>query len=210
VTSLAVDWRGFGGGVGRVVGGGGPCRLYTMPRTGGWSLPAVWRACPALRRRQATPADAARAWGALPTRLGCRCGGLRAAAAVLRGFGPEEPHFGLSAANLVPTAAARPPPPSSQGFSDAWAQGTVISAGKDGCFVEYSKFVDANGKSLREKVRCDVWLAQCQISLYSLSWALRSTMSALLHPRSRTSACATCPSFQPRSTCALGCGWRAT
>ena len=40
----------------------------------------------------------------------------------------------------------------SQGFSDAWATATVVSAGKDGCYVEYSKFVDGSGKQLREKV----------------------------------------------------------
>ena len=41
-----------------------------------------------------------------------------------------------------------------EGFSSAWATGTVISHSKGGGFlVEYSKFVDADGKALREKVR---------------------------------------------------------
>ena len=42
---------------------------------------------------------------------------------------------------------------SEEGFSDAWAAANVISQHKGGLTVEYSKFVDADGTLLREKVR---------------------------------------------------------
>jgi hypothetical protein len=41
---------------------------------------------------------------------------------------------------------------SEDGFSDAWATATVIGPCKGGWQVEYSKFVDGDGKQLREKV----------------------------------------------------------
>ena len=44
---------------------------------------------------------------------------------------------------------------SEEGFSDAWATATVVSQSKGALLVEYSKFVDGDGKQLREKVR---WL----------------------------------------------------
>lgn len=41
-----------------------------------------------------------------------------------------------------------------EGFSSAWATGTVVSRSQGGLWlVEYSKFVDGDGKALREKVR---------------------------------------------------------
>lgn len=42
---------------------------------------------------------------------------------------------------------------SEEGFSDAWATAVVVSPCKGGWLVEYSKFIDADGKQLREKVR---------------------------------------------------------
>ena len=42
---------------------------------------------------------------------------------------------------------------SEEGFSDAWATATVVSKSAAGYLVEYSKFVDGDGKPLREKVR---------------------------------------------------------
>eukprot|EP00965_Chrysotila_dentata_P260847 6214053-Pleurochrysis_carterae.AAC.8 len=40
-----------------------------------------------------------------------------------------------------------------EGFVDAWATASIVSATKEGRWlVEYAKFVDANGKLLREKV----------------------------------------------------------
>ena len=42
---------------------------------------------------------------------------------------------------------------SEDGFSDAWATATVVSQKKGMMEVEYSKFVDSDGKQLREKVR---------------------------------------------------------
>ena len=41
-----------------------------------------------------------------------------------------------------------------EGFSSAWAAGTLVSLLKGGLWlVEYSKFIDGDGKALREKVR---------------------------------------------------------
>ena len=40
---------------------------------------------------------------------------------------------------------------SEDGFSDAWATAVCVSQSKGSWLVEYSKFVDADGKSLREK-----------------------------------------------------------
>lgn len=42
---------------------------------------------------------------------------------------------------------------SEDGFSDAWATATVLGPCKGGWLVEYSKFIDSDGKQLREKVR---------------------------------------------------------
>ena len=42
---------------------------------------------------------------------------------------------------------------SEEGFSDAWATAVAVSQSKGGWLVEYTKFVDADGKQLREKVR---------------------------------------------------------
>lgn len=42
---------------------------------------------------------------------------------------------------------------SEEGFSDAWATATVVGQSKAGWQVEYNKFVDSDGKSLREKAR---------------------------------------------------------
>ena len=42
---------------------------------------------------------------------------------------------------------------SEEGFSDAWATATVVGNIKGSWLVEYSKFVDADAKPLREKVR---------------------------------------------------------
>ena len=42
---------------------------------------------------------------------------------------------------------------SEEGFSDAWATATAISQSKGSWLVEYNKFVDSDGKSLREKAR---------------------------------------------------------
>ena len=42
---------------------------------------------------------------------------------------------------------------SEEGFSDAWATATVISKSSAGYLVEYNKFVDGDGKNLKEKVR---------------------------------------------------------
>lgn len=42
---------------------------------------------------------------------------------------------------------------SEDGFSDAWATATLASQSKGDWLVEYSKFVDADGKLLREKVK---------------------------------------------------------
>ena len=42
---------------------------------------------------------------------------------------------------------------SEEGFSDAWATATCISFNKGSWLVEYSKFVDSDGKNLRERVR---------------------------------------------------------
>ena len=42
---------------------------------------------------------------------------------------------------------------SEDGFSDAWATAVVVGPSKGGWLVEYSKFVDGDGKLLREKVR---------------------------------------------------------
>ena len=39
-----------------------------------------------------------------------------------------------------------------EGFSDAWATATLINQAKGSWLIEYSKFVDADGKLLREKV----------------------------------------------------------
>ena len=39
------------------------------------------------------------------------------------------------------------------GFSDAWATAVCISHIKGSWLVEYSKFVDGDGKNLREKAR---------------------------------------------------------
>eukprot|EP00962_Isochrysis_galbana_P059015 scaffold32381_cov107-Isochrysis_galbana.AAC.4 len=66
---------------------------------------------------------------------------------------PHHPTPPLPVVSQQASPSPSPPTRYPQGFSDAWATATVISAGKDGCFVEYSKFVDANGKNLRERVR---------------------------------------------------------
>ena len=42
---------------------------------------------------------------------------------------------------------------SEEGFSDAWATATIVAHAKGSWLVEYNKFVDGDGKSLREKVR---------------------------------------------------------
>ena len=42
---------------------------------------------------------------------------------------------------------------SEEGFSDAWATATIVKAEKGLWLVEYSKFVDGDGKALRETVR---------------------------------------------------------
>lgn len=43
---------------------------------------------------------------------------------------------------------------SEEGFSDAWATATCVGQAKgNNWLVEYSKFVDGDGKLLREKVR---------------------------------------------------------
>lgn len=42
---------------------------------------------------------------------------------------------------------------SEEGFSDAWATAVCVSQSKGDWQVEYSKFVDADGKQLREKAR---------------------------------------------------------
>ena len=41
---------------------------------------------------------------------------------------------------------------SEEGFSDAWALATVSGISKQGVLVEYSKFVDEDGRAIREKV----------------------------------------------------------
>ena len=42
---------------------------------------------------------------------------------------------------------------SEEGFSDAWATAPIVKAEKGLWLVEYSKFVDGDGKALRETVR---------------------------------------------------------
>ena len=45
---------------------------------------------------------------------------------------------------------------SEEGFSDAWATATCVGRCPNGAWqVEYAKFVDADGKALKEKVRID-------------------------------------------------------
>ena len=45
---------------------------------------------------------------------------------------------------------------SEEGFSDAWATATCVGRCPNGAWqVEYAKFVDADGKALKEKVSSD-------------------------------------------------------